>query len=251
MSSDGAESTPTARPRGTGSLLRKIMRERSSLTESNPPLDLSRSSTPSDPSSLPTASSTTASSSSQSWRPRKRPTSHSSEIDMMEEKFARLKSPTKDESQPTQDERPGPNRTQPLRQLCMDVDEVNEAPLPVTSSISTPPISHAMTRHLPSKVNHKKNTSLSASFASSALVPSSLQSSALTVSGEIKTYTLLQAKRYRSFLRREQRHPPTQGFAYIVAHTVVTLNPHPQPISLCTRHTVHEARSSKREAFHH
>ena len=105
---------------------------------------------------------------------------------MMEEKFARLKSPTKDESQPTQDERPGPNRTQPLRQLCMDVDEVNEAPLPVTSSISTPPISHAMTLHLPSKVNHRKNTSRSASLASSALVPSSLQSSALTVSGEIK-----------------------------------------------------------------
>jgi len=105
---------------------------------------------------------------------------------MMEEKFARLKSPTKDESQPTQDERPGPNRTQPLRQLCMDVDEVNEAPLPVTSSISTPPISHAMTLHLPSKVNHRKNTSRSASFASSALVPSSLQSSALTVSGETK-----------------------------------------------------------------
>ena len=48
----------------------------------------------------------------------------SSEIDLMEQKFSRLKSPTKGTSQLLQEKRPEPIRSRSLQQLeCMDVEE--------------------------------------------------------------------------------------------------------------------------------
>ena len=82
----------------------------------------------------------------------------SSEIDLMEQKFSRLKSPTKGTLQLSQEKRPEPIRSRPLQLLdAMDVEEERNH-LPVvkanfalqlpddSSNITTPSITNEMIR---------------------------------------------------------------------------------------------------------
>ena len=119
----------------------------------------------------------------------------SSEIDLMEQKFSRLKSPTKGTSQLLQEKRPEPIRSRSLQQLeCMDVEEErNHLPeakvnfalqLPPTSSnVTIPSVYNTINGSIASTANGT-SASRSASFTSSALVPSSLRAAPLVVSGE-------------------------------------------------------------------
>ena len=209
MSSESTEPAQPARIRGRVSMLRRVVTARQlQHSSSTPPRQCVQSPVLACLSTSSSAASTVSSGSSQSWRARKRTVQNTEEVELLNEKFARLKSPTKCDSG-SQHKHAEHDCSLPLRQAQMDIDQLQQ---PLQLTVAQPDhfgVSTDSTRSCTSllvtsatKTKRSLTTCLAPDdFRTSALVPSHpsalvpLSTAALVVTGEAGVLLANQNKR--------------------------------------------------------